>query len=830
MEFEEITCPLCKSPYDSDQKLPRLLFKCGHSICQECLKAKLDMIRNFEDFNKFLTENAENSDKSEKIENSEKSNNLLKNENLQKISENFTCPEDNISYSEFTNIDSFPKNVTLLKLITKKEKFKTIKISQPFESESNILKTPPNELKSPSNTNINDNHLHLDHITKDKEKNHSSSSLRSSHGTFQHHNTINSIRSSIKKQTTIHEKEKEKEFNIATTEPNTNTLINSNLFTTNFNVKFCTLHPTRPLEIICIDDKIKICTNCALFGEHKNHKIMNEEDFMKEIEIKAEILIELFELIDSNVNDFKNTDSNNNFSQIYQNLLKKAEDKQNAMILQVRNFTEELIKNIQKKQENILEKINSKFEKIRNKITAIKETPTDLLKSSEIWKEQVQEKLDYLSLVTEGNNLYEEGYVKLIETNITDENIIKTAESILQEFVKVKSFPLETIEKMVEENRIEIDYDLANKLDSVIKLSKDGDMSMSLSNNQSDNLPTANRVTSPMSNEEDFLILDEEDKKRINKKSLEVMMSNNHTNNNSIFTTVETEMSTVNNIGFGNIQNICEINNNNSFLNLSEDSALIRIGDLREKKDAKDISCSPKELSLSNPSSVILNNQVTSPRNKIPVKSTFSSNQNNSHVNTIKLPLGPRKDKSRSPIKYSQSSTTPDKDKVVFIKNQFKNEIANFTGVGKKIKKIFKKSKIFHFLDIGEDGVRIVIDLLNNSNPTNKSNIFSFNSTNQQNPPTTINNKVKELKLTKTNLTDEQLTSLLKALESNQQINNLNVAKNNLTDKSIDAIVSLFKKNNTLKTIYLSNNNFSTNGKDKLKSYAGGVKNIKIFI
>ena len=90
--------------------------------------------------------------------------------------------------------------------------------------------------------------------------------------------------------------------------------------------------------------------------------------------------------------------------------------------------------------------------------------------------------------------------------------------------------------------------------------------------------------------------------------------------------------------------------------------------------------------------------------------------------------------------------------------------------------------------------------------------------------------KVKELKLTKTNLTDELLILILKALENNLYVTNLNIAKNHLTDKSIDPIVTLLNKNKFLKTIYLSYNNFSQVGKDKLKSYAGGVKNIKVFI
>jgi hypothetical protein len=32
----------------------------------------------------------------------------------------------------------------------------------------------------------------------------------------------------------------------------------------------------KKLEIICIDDQMRICPNCALFGAHKNHEIKQE--------------------------------------------------------------------------------------------------------------------------------------------------------------------------------------------------------------------------------------------------------------------------------------------------------------------------------------------------------------------------------------------------------------------------------------------------------------------------------------------------------------------------------------------------------------------------
>jgi len=76
------------------------------------------------------------------------------------------------------------------------------------------------------------------------------------------------------------------------------------------------LHNNRPLEILCLDHNLRLCSNCALFGEHKNHNIINEEDYLKELEIKAEVLIDFYELIDKNCSNLDiNFLNNNNFHQ-----------------------------------------------------------------------------------------------------------------------------------------------------------------------------------------------------------------------------------------------------------------------------------------------------------------------------------------------------------------------------------------------------------------------------------------------------------------------------------------------------------------------------------
>ena len=59
----------------------------------------------------------------------------------------------------------------------------------------------------------------------------------------------------------------------------------------------CPLHK-RKIEIICIDCKERICSNCALFGPHKPHDIRMEQDVLDEINIRTECLMEMFQIVE----------------------------------------------------------------------------------------------------------------------------------------------------------------------------------------------------------------------------------------------------------------------------------------------------------------------------------------------------------------------------------------------------------------------------------------------------------------------------------------------------------------------------------------------------
>lgn len=57
-------------------------------------------------------------------------------------------------------------------------------------------------------------------------------------------------------------------------------------------------HHQRKLEIICIQDRERICSNCALFGSHKNHDIRMEHEVVSEITTRTELLITMYQIIE----------------------------------------------------------------------------------------------------------------------------------------------------------------------------------------------------------------------------------------------------------------------------------------------------------------------------------------------------------------------------------------------------------------------------------------------------------------------------------------------------------------------------------------------------
>ena len=80
MEIEELKCLVCNESFNETLRIPRLLISCGHTYCHECL-------------------------------------NIL---HIKGDLKSIVCPEDKTCYF-MNNLEELPKNITLLKMITKKK-------------------------------------------------------------------------------------------------------------------------------------------------------------------------------------------------------------------------------------------------------------------------------------------------------------------------------------------------------------------------------------------------------------------------------------------------------------------------------------------------------------------------------------------------------------------------------------------------------------------------------------------------------------------------------------------------------------------------------------
>jgi hypothetical protein len=279
MELDDFNCTLCNILYNTKERMPHLLAKCGHTFCHQCLMKRL------------------------------KGNEII-------------CPEDDIIYYNVNKIDDLPKNITVINLMHKLLKRRMTEITDytsPIESD--LVKSKTND----SNSN------------SDLRK-----SLTVSRRRFSSNVTEFSI---SENQESIKSIEK---------------------------IEECRIHK-RPLEIVCLDHKIKICTTCALFGDHKNHSLRSQEDLMKEGSIKAELLIQYYEIIEKSSEILVCDRSSNIESNLVEqdhiypstlNLIDQIKNKTSLMKKKVSSFFSTLRSQIDLKEKKLLQEVEARFENV----------------------------------------------------------------------------------------------------------------------------------------------------------------------------------------------------------------------------------------------------------------------------------------------------------------------------------------------------------------------------------------------------------------------------------------------------------------------------------
>ena len=266
------------------------------------------------------------------------------NEEINKKEKNVICPIDNTLYEKISNINFFKENQNLIE-----------------------------ELKEKLNIPFNHNYeiSHDDEIFFDK-----SGIIMNSDKFSDTNNSLNlNINSSIVSSSHCYYKKSKDIRNIL--------LSNKN--------QICSSH-SLPLNIICIDEKKKICSQCALNNEHVNHQILTEIEFMNNIDN----LIDLFHEVDNN--QIKYLNYNNINTKL---ILDKISNKINTLIKTINSTKDDIINNINEQCEKIESYLNKRKEEILLKYQSTDFDISTLRDSTLNWMQLVTNKLDQLNEIKE---------------------------------------------------------------------------------------------------------------------------------------------------------------------------------------------------------------------------------------------------------------------------------------------------------------------------------------------------------------------------------------------------------------------------------------------
>ena len=148
-------------------------------------------------------------------------------------------------------------------------------------------------------------------------------------------------------------------------------------------LSLCPTH-SLPLNVICINEKKRICSQCALNKIHINHKIITEKDFIQYIEELSKI----YNNLEINHNKYCNY-SNNSFSTVDE-IVKLFLEKENNLL----ELKKKIIDNLNNQFEILLKFIYLRKKEIYDKYQQTNYDISSLIESSNDWIKIVSAKLD----------------------------------------------------------------------------------------------------------------------------------------------------------------------------------------------------------------------------------------------------------------------------------------------------------------------------------------------------------------------------------------------------------------------------------------------------
>ena len=191
----------------------------------------------------------------------------------------------------------------------------------------------------------------------------------------------------------------------------------------NNNQNSCEIH-SLPMNIICIDERKKICSQCALNDIHSTHQIITEKDFLFNINK----LIDLFQEIDNNQIKYLSINISNNVK----NIISDIDNNILQLIDLIQSTKEKIIKNINNQCEKIINFLNKRKNEIEKKFQNNNFDMNNLRETALSWMQNVADKLNKIN----ENNI---DLIKLIDNGQEKEkdisNLISSGKQLKDRYI-----------------------------------------------------------------------------------------------------------------------------------------------------------------------------------------------------------------------------------------------------------------------------------------------------------------------------------------------------------------------------------------------------------
>lgn len=196
----------------------------------------------------------------------------------------------------------------------------------------------------------------------------------------------------------------------------------------------------KKLEYVCLDDKVKICANCALFGRHRGHNVRAEDEVMREVTIRAECLLEMLQIIEHSQASVLDDQVNKRLEDLNQRHHGQKAD----IEAKLGSFFAECHSKLADLEHETRETLSHHFNSIESSFLSIKDTPGLVNTQTSAWIQAAKEQLDRLSAASDDP--------RFIDLDVLEgsNELFQSGEKVLSELETLKELPIAPLEELIE--------------------------------------------------------------------------------------------------------------------------------------------------------------------------------------------------------------------------------------------------------------------------------------------------------------------------------------------------------------------------------------------